>query len=212
MKRTVRLLSVLIATLLILSACSTAEEAGQETGSEGGAPAVSSEPAVTVTEPESELASEPSLDVSEPETDPGDTAGTDAGSLLEMAEENPQLSQLVAAIEAAGLRERLEQIGTVTIFAPNNDAFASLGQSDLAALLANPQELDDILRHHVVEGGHPASQLSDGQTLSTLEGGQLTVSVDGDTIMVDGVEVVQPDAATSERGGAIHIIDEVLRP
>jgi uncharacterized surface protein with fasciclin (FAS1) repeats len=207
MKRTVRLLSALVAALLTLSACSTAEEAGQETESEGGAPAISSEPAVV----ESELASEPSLDVSEPETEAGDTAGTDAGSILEMAEENPQLSQLVAAIEAAGLRDELEQAGPVTIFAPNNDAFGSLGQSDLTALLADPQSLGDILRFHAVEGNHPASELSDGQTLTTLEGGDLTVSVDGDTVSVNGTEVVQPDAASGE-GGTIHIIDGVLQP
>jgi len=210
MKRTVRLLSMLIAALLTLSACSTAEEAGRETETEGGAPAVSSEPAVVETEPASELASEPSLDVTESEAG-GDTAGTDAGSILEMAEENPQLSQLVAAIEAAGLRDELEQAGPLTIFAPNNEAFGSLGQSDLQALLANPQSLADIIRHHAVEGVHPASELTDGQTLTTLEGGELTVSVQGDTVSVDGAEVVQPDAA-SGAGGAIHIIDGVLQP
>jgi uncharacterized surface protein with fasciclin (FAS1) repeats len=211
MKRTIRLLSVLAAALLMLSACSTAEEAGQETASEGGgAPVVSSEPAVveeTTPETGSDLGSEPSLDVTEPD----DAAGGAAGSILDMAEQNPQLSQLVAAIEAAGLRDELEEAGPVTIFAPNNDAFGSLGQSDLTALLADPQSLGDIIRHHAVEGTHPASDLSDGQTLTTLEGGELTVSVQGDTVTVGGAEVVEPDAATGQ-GGVVHIIDDVLQP
>lgn len=209
MNRTVRLLSVLIATLLVLTACSSAEEAGQETESEGeGGVGITSEPAVVETEPESELTSEPALDMSEGQPDTGDSG---AGSILEMAEENPQLSQLVAAIEAAGLRDEIEQAGPLTIFAPNNEAFGSLGQADLTALLADPQSLGDIIRFHAVEGAHPARELSDGQTLTTLEGSDLSVSVDGATVTVDGAEVVQPDAASGE-GGAIHIIDDVLQP
>ena len=208
MKRTVRLLSVLIAALLVLTACSTAEEAGQETESEPGAPAITSEPPVVESEPES-VASEPSLDVTEAETEMGD-AGTSTDSLFEMAEENPQLSQLVAAIEAAGLRDEIESAGPVTIFAPNNEAFGSLNQGDLTALLADPQSLGDMLRFHVVEGNHPSSELTDGQTLTTLEGTDLTVSVDGGTISVDGAQVVQPDLEAGD--SVIHIINGVLQP
>ena len=199
MKRTVRLLSVLIAALLVLTACSTAEEAGQETESEPGAPAITSEPAV--------VESEPSLDATETEMG---AAGTSPDSLFEMAEENPQLSQLVAAIEAAGLRDEIESAGPVTIFAPNNEAFGSLNQGDLTALLADPQSLGDMLRFHVVEGNHPSSELTDGQTLTTLEGTDLTVSVDGGTISVDGAQVVQPDLEAGD--SVIHIINGVLQP
>ena len=208
MNRTVRLLSVLIAALLVLTACSSAEEAGQET-SEPGAPAITSEPPVVESEPES-VASEPSLDVTEAETEMGDTGDTSTDSLFEMAEQNPQLSQLVAAIEAAGLRDEIESAGPVTIFAPNNDAFGSLSQGDLTALLADPQSLGDMLRFHVVEGNHPSSELTDGQTLTTLEGTDLTVSVDGGTISVDGAQVVQPDLEAGD--SVIHIINGVLQP
>jgi uncharacterized surface protein with fasciclin (FAS1) repeats len=199
MKRTVRLLSLLIAALLVLTACSTAEEAGQETESEPGAPAITSEPAV--------VESEPSLDATETAPDTGDTG---AGSILDMAEENPQLSQLVTAIEAAGLRDELEQAGPVTLFAPNNEAFGALGQDDLTGLLADPQSLSDIIQFHVVEGTYPSSELSDGQTLTTLQGSDLTVSVDGGTISVNGAEVVQPDLEAGD--SVIHIIDGVLQP
>jgi uncharacterized surface protein with fasciclin (FAS1) repeats len=207
MKRTVRLLSLLIAALLVLTACSSAEEAGQETESEPGAPAITSEPAVVESEPAAETPSEPSLDATETAPDTGDTS---TGSIFDMAEENPQLSQLVTAIEAAGLRDELEQAGPVTLFAPNNEAFGALGQDDLTGLLADPQSLSDIIQFHVVEGTYPSSELSDGQTLTTMEGSDLTVSVDGGTISVNGAEVVQPDLEAGD--SVIHIIDGVLQP
>lgn len=211
--RTAGLLSLLIGTLLIVAGCATAEEAGEEpTETEGGAaPAIPSEPAIE-SEPMSEPMSEPSLDVSETETEMDDTGtgGATADSILDLAAENPQLSQLVAAIEAAGLTDTLEQAGPVTVFAPSNDAFASLGQADLTALLADPQSLADRLQFHVVEGSYPTSDLTDGQTLTTLEGSDLEVSVQGDTVSVDGAEVVEPDLEAGN--GVIHIIDNVLQP
>ncbi|HSK98042.1 MAG TPA: fasciclin domain-containing protein [Euzebyales bacterium] len=200
MKRSLRLLSLLAATILALTACSTAEEAGEE-ASEPGAPAITSEPAVE------EPASEPM--VSEPAADTEMDAGT-ADSILDVASENPQLSQLVAAVEAAGLTETLEQAGPITVFAPNDDAFAALDQGDLTALLADPTSLGDRLQYHVVEGSYPSSELSDGDTLTTMEGSDLTVSVDGDTVTVGGAQVVQADLEAGN--GVIHIVDTVLQP
>lgn len=212
MKRTTRLLSLLAAALLLLTACSTAEEAG-ETATEAGGDVAVSEPAPESTPAESEVITEPALqETTEPSTDTdGDTAGDGAsGDLLSVAQDNPQLSQLVTALQAAGLTDVLEQAGPLTVFAPNNDAFSQLNQSDLNALLSNPQELTSILQFHVVEGSYPSSELSDGQTLTTLSGDELTISVDGSTVMVDGAEVVQPDLEAGN--GVIHVIDQVLQP
>lgn len=201
MKRTVRLLSLLIATLLVLTACSTAEEAGEET-SEPAAAAITSEPVV--------VPSEPTDTTSEAAGAASETAEAAGGTILDLASENPQLSQLVAAIEAAGLTDALEQAGPLTVFAPNNDAFAGLDQSDLTALLADPASLGDILQYHVVEGSYPSSELSDGQTLTTLQGEDLTVSVSGDTVTVGDATVVQADLQAGN--GVIHVIDGVLQP
>lgn len=204
MKRSVRLLSLLATALLLLAACSTAEEAGG-TATEGGGAVATSEPA------DDTLVSEPALDeTSEPAADTGDDTTTSGQSLTDVAAENPQLTQLVQALEAAGMTSALEEAGPLTVFAPNNDAFAGLDQADLTELLTNPQQLGDILRYHVVEGAVTSSDLEDGQTLTTLEGSDLTVSVDGSTISVDGAEVVEPDIEAGN--GVIHIIDGVIRP
>jgi len=204
MKRSVRLLSLFAAALLLLAACSSAEEAGG-TATEGGGAAETSEPA------DDTLVSEPALEeTSEPATDAGDDTSSSGESLVDVAAENPQLTQLVQALEAAGLTSALEEAGPLTVFAPNNDAFASLDQSDLTELLTNPQQLGDILRYHVVEGAVTSSDLEDGQTLTTREGSELTVGIDGSTVTVDGAEVVQPDIEAGN--GVIHIIDGVIRP
>ncbi|HSJ45270.1 MAG TPA: fasciclin domain-containing protein [Euzebyales bacterium] len=202
MKRSLLLLGLLAAALLLLAACSSAEETGG-TATEGGGAADASEPT------DDTIVSEPALDeTSEPAADAeGETSGQ---SLADVAADNPQLTQLVQALEAAGLTSALQDAGPLTVFAPNNDAFASLDRSDLTELLANPQQLGDILRYHVVEGAVTSSDMEDGQTLTTLEGSDLTVSVDGSTISVDGAEVVEPDIEAGN--GVIHIINGVIRP
>jgi len=203
MKRSVRLLSLLAVALLLLGACTSAEEP-TDSGSEGLEEAVEEE------SPPSGSVEEPSEAVSEPAADTGDDTSSTGDNLVDVAAENPQLSQLVQALEAAGLTSALEDAGPLTVFAPNNEAFASLDQSDLTELLTDPQQLGDILRYHVVEGAVPSSDMEDGQTLTTLEGGDLTVSVDGSTISVDGAEVVQPDIQAGN--GVIHVISGVIRP
>lgn len=197
MKRSVRLLSLLAAILLLLAACSTAEEA--EPAPEGGGEDVITEPALE----------EPSEPMADAEADT-DTADDSAQSILDVARENPQLSQLVQALEAAGLTDALEQAGPLTVFAPNDEAFAQLDQSDLTALLADPASLGDRLQYHVVEGSFPSSELTDGETLTTAEGSELPVSVDGSTVMVGDAEVVQADVQAGN--GVIHVIDTVLEP
>jgi uncharacterized surface protein with fasciclin (FAS1) repeats len=207
MKRTTRLLSLVAAALLLIAGCSTAEEAGQ-TATEGGGETVVSEAPSPEPESESELITEPALEeTSEPTTDSGGDSGQ---SIVDVAADNPQLSQLVTALQAAGLTDALAQAGPLTVFAPNNEAFAQLDQSDLTALLSNPQELGSILQYHVVEGEYLSSDLSDGQTLTTLSGDDLTVSIDGGDVTVDGAQVVRPDIEAGN--GVIHIINGVIQP
>ncbi|HEX6255135.1 MAG TPA: fasciclin domain-containing protein [Euzebyales bacterium] len=210
MKPSVRLLSLLAALFMLLAACSTAEEAGQT--EDGGDTA--SEPVVEETsEPaDDSLTSEPALEeeTEETTTDTGDDTSSTDQSIADIAADNPQLSQLTAALETAGLTSALEEAGPLTVFAPNNDAFAQLNQDDLAALLADPSSLGDILQFHVVEGAVMSTDLEDGQTVTTLQGDDLTISIDGDTVMVDDAEVVQADIQAGN--GVIHVIDTVLQP
>lgn len=196
MKRSVRLLSLLAAFLLLLTACTSADESTEPVDSGAEEDAVVEEE------------SPPSGSV-EDESVPPETSSTD-DSILAIAQDNPQLSQLVTALQAAGLTDALEQAGPLTVFAPNNDAFAKIDAGDLAALLADPTSLGDVLQYHVVEGAATSGDLSDGQELTTLQGASLPVSIDGSTVTVGNAQVVQADITAGN--GVIHVIDTVLEP
>ena len=132
--------------------------------------------------------------------------------IVETAQATPDLSTLVDAVVAADLVETLQMDGPYTVFAPTNDAFAALPPAELERLLkpANKDELASILTYHVVEGDVKAADLSDGQMVDTVNGGQLEVSIDGDTVMIGDATVAQADIETSN--GTVHVIDTVLLP
>jgi uncharacterized surface protein with fasciclin (FAS1) repeats len=50
----------------------------------------------------------------------------------------------------------------------------------------------------------------DGQSVATVNGADVNISVDGDTVMVNDATVVTADVTASN--GVIHVIDKVLLP
>ncbi|MYI56360.1 MAG: fasciclin domain-containing protein, partial [Acidimicrobiia bacterium] len=50
----------------------------------------------------------------------------------------------------------------------------------------------------------------DGQSVATVNGAEITVSIDGGTVMVNDATVVATDIEASN--GIIHVIDTVLLP
>ena len=100
--------------------------------------------------------------------------------------------------------------GNYTFFAPTDTAFTSLDETRLEELIANPAELASVLKFHIVPGNLTVNDLTDGQTLTTLAGDTLTVSVANDTVSVGGATVMQSDIAATN--GVIHVIDTVLLP
>jgi uncharacterized surface protein with fasciclin (FAS1) repeats len=129
---------------------------------------------------------------------------------------SPEFSTLLAAVQAADLGDTLAGEGPYTVFAPTNDAFAALPAKTLNDLLkpANQAQLAAILTYHVVEGEVMAADVMPGN-LTTVNGADISVSVDGgDVIITDGqgnqAKVTTTDIAASN--GVIHVIDAVLLP
>jgi len=125
---------------------------------------------------------------------------------------------LAAALEAAGLVETLKGEGPFTVFAPTDEAFAKLPAGTVDTLLKEPEgDLTQILTYHVVPGKVMAADVLtlDGQKVKTVQGGELTVGVDGDKVTLtdaagNTVNVTATDVEASN--GVIHVIDSVLMP
>jgi uncharacterized surface protein with fasciclin (FAS1) repeats len=153
-------------------------------------------------------------DDSDTTTDAATTTTTQAaaaGDIVAVAQETPDLSTLVTAVTAADLAETLQGDGPFTVFAPTNDAFASI--QDTVDTLLEPENKDDltnVLTYHVVPGTYAAADLTDGQELTTVQGEKLPVTVDGDVVKVGDATVAQADVQASN--GTVHVIDTVLVP
>ncbi|MEP7232912.1 MAG: fasciclin domain-containing protein [Ginsengibacter sp.] len=132
-------------------------------------------------------------------------------NIVEIASGNKDFTTLVAAVVAAGLAETLSGNGPFTVFAPTNEAFAKLPAGTVEELIKpeNKEKLAAILTYHVVVGKALSSDLSDGQSIKTVNGQEVKVSV-GDNVKVDEAIVTTPDLEASN--GVIHVIDSVIMP
>jgi len=137
--------------------------------------------------------------------------GAEAGDIVAVASANPDFSTLVAAVGAAGLVETLQGPGPFTVFAPTNDAFAALpaGLVDKLLLPENKAVLAQILTYHVVAGKVMAADVTAGDVPS-VEGSNITVTVDGGVKLNGAANVIATDVAASN--GVIHVIDAVILP
>jgi uncharacterized surface protein with fasciclin (FAS1) repeats len=118
---------------------------------------------------------------------------------------------LEAAVIAAGLADDLSGAGPFTVFAPTDAAFAALPAGVLDALLADPTgDLAQVLLYHVVSGEALSSSLSNGQTITTLQGQDVTVSITGGDVFINNAQVILADIMADN--GVVHVIDAVLTP
>lgn len=156
----------------------------------------------------------------------GDEAAmTDGGTVVEVAQGNPDFSTLVSAVTSAGLGETLSGAGPFTVFAPNNAAFEKVPQATRDELMspAGQEDLSGILTYHVVAGEMNAQAIQDaiaaagspGHTLTTVNGATLTATVEGGNVVLTDAAgnkstVTQTDIDASN--GVIHVIDTVLMP
>lgn len=108
-----------------------------------------------------------------------------------------------------GLQPLLEDSSLeFTVFVSTNAAFEEIDDESMP-----DDELRNIMEYHVVEEVLLSNQLSDGQTLTTRNGDELTISVgeDSSISLNNGAAVVQI-ADLEGVNGVVHIINAVLPP
>ena len=135
----------------------------------------------------------------------------------------PDMASLNGAISEAELGSIFDGPGSYTLLAPNDAAFNALGEEG-KTLMSEEQRpvLIGLLREHILPGHltpeNIAQALEDkggDVTMTTLGGGEVTFSKDGDTISVSngmGSTAVLATNATAATNGVIIPVDTVLVP
>jgi uncharacterized surface protein with fasciclin (FAS1) repeats len=110
------------------------------------------------------------------------------------------------------------------VFAPTNTAFDALPAGTVDTLLKpeSKGDLTKILTYHVVAGSLNAAALAEqiqagngSTTLTTVEGGTLTVKADANGVTVTDAKGNVANVTTADlmaSNGVIHVVDKVLMP
>lgn len=147
----------------------------------------------------------------------GGGGGTqDSSNIPAIAEKTKDLTQLVAALKEAGLIKTLEGPGPFTVFAPSDAAFDALPSAELTYLFNTKPALTEVLEYHVTTGSILSSALTNGEKITMLKGGDVTVTIVNNsnasttTVMINDANVTTANVEASN--GVVHIIDKVLIP
>jgi uncharacterized surface protein with fasciclin (FAS1) repeats len=163
-----------------------------------GAPA----PTTTAPAPATTAAPEPTTTAPAPTTVP-----PVSGGILDVLAEAGQFTQLLAAIDAAGLTETLSGPGPFTLFAPTDEAFAQLPEP----LPGEPEALQAVLLYHVIEDNLGGFELMGLESVATAQGGEVAISVDAGQIVLNGTSTVTISNVLGSNG-VVHVVNAVLLP
>ena len=118
--------------------------------------------------------------------------------------------QPLPAVTKAGLVDTLNSAPGITVFAPDNAAFAKIPTATLNSVLGNKAELTKILTYHVASGHITPAELASGKPIKTLEGSTVMPSKMGRSYEVNSVPVVCGNVQTAN--ATVYIIGSVLMP
>ena len=130
-------------------------------------------------------------------------------NILETAIAAGSFKTLVEAVKAANLVDTLSGPGPLTVFAPNDDAFAKLPAGTVEGLLKDIPKLKSVLTYHVLPGKVMSSDVIKMQSARTVQGQSISIDT-SDGVKVDNAKVVKADIEADN--GIIHVIDSVILP
>ena len=145
-------------------------------------------------------------------------------NVVETIVDSPNHTTLESLVKSAGLVETLSGDGPFTVFAPTDAAFSRVPSETVTALTqaSNREMLSGVLTYHVVSGRFTAQDLTQrissgggSTTLTTVQGTQLTASIEGDFVKITdatGATAYVETADLMNSNGVIHSINGVLMP
>jgi uncharacterized surface protein with fasciclin (FAS1) repeats len=145
-----------------------------------------------------------------PATGKGSVSGMAAAPVATAVSQNPQLTELAHAISETGMTKTLNSATAITLFAPDDAAFHSLGSRDLRKLLASKADLAKLLEYHVVKSRVTPADMAAGKPLLTQVGLSVHPAKSGTVYTVNTARVTCGNIQTAN--GTIYILDKVLIP
>ena len=136
-------------------------------------------------------------------------------TVLQTVQANPERFLALASVASSpALVATLNGDGPFTLFAPTNAAFLAAG-SVLSPLTA--EQIDTLLKYHVVGAALPSSAFAFGTPVATLAGQPFTINAGsgGALALID--DTTTTDAAVTAvdivaSNGIVHVVNKVLMP
>ena len=219
-----RTLKKIIATTTVVSALALSAACGSDEPSDAAASDSTTQAEEPMEEESMDDMADPAANLVGPGcADYAEAVPDGAGSVEGMAQDpvavaasnNPLLKTLVAAVSGQ-LNPKVDLVDTLngdefTVFAPVDDAFAKLPEEtvNMLARPKNADQLSSILTYHVVPGQITPDDLAD-TTQATVQGAEVEVSGEGDSLMVNDANVICGGVQTAN--ATVYLIDSVLLP
>lgn len=135
------------------------------------------------------------------------------------AQDTSNLTTAIEAAQSAGLADTLASSDGITVFVPTNDAIAGLPADALQGLLGDQEKLASTITYYAIPGKVMAADVaglleSGPATVKTVNGGELTISKEGDDITIAGAQGSAKVVSTDITAGnvVIHVIDGAFLP
>lgn len=143
-----------------------------------------------------------------------DIDDTEKYDVLELAKTSPNLSTFVKLIEQAQLKDDMQRVEKLTLFAPTNEAFAKLPKAELEKLLLgdNYASLARMLQNHILSSEMSSVQLQENDRINITEDKYIPIDSDTNlgTTRIGGAQIIKSDIKASN--GRIHVIDAIITP
>lgn len=141
-----------------------------------------------------------------------------AADIVETAKADGHFTILLKAGKAAGIAPWLQSPGPITVFAPNDDAFAKVPRAMLDDLMrpANLNKLRLTMGNHAVAGLVTVADIDHGLAMApavavpAMNGNALVIKREGGVLTVNGARVVKGPMRVDN--GMVYVIDTVLVP
>ncbi|XP_061895916.1 transforming growth factor-beta-induced protein ig-h3-like isoform X1 [Entelurus aequoreus] len=132
------------------------------------------------------------------------------GTVMDVLKADERFSVLVGAIQTAGMTELLNQPGALTFFAPTNNAFDALPQTEVSQMMRNSPQLAATLRYHLGDGMLVSGGVGSHTRVKPLQGDMLELGVKNYTVFVNRVAVAHADLMATN--GVVHGVDSMVKP